>query len=130
MTKYENLVEPSRTSRARFSYFFQSHCQYLPDFHTFSVSQSQLSTIEKKKNLVLKCPIPSEPERAAEARRAVAASFFNNRMGCMNQPLGASYRSGPRCGTERPGQCKTPGMPLPIWDGPWAVGEGLFSDRR
>ena len=96
--KYENLVEPSRASQARFSYFFsllvkicqifilfQSPGQNLPDCHTFSifskfgrlvlVDWAQLKTFQ---NLILKCLIPSEPEQAVEARRAVVANFYRD----------------------------------------------------
>ena len=62
--KYENLVEPSRASQARFSYFFsllvkicqifilfQSPGQNLPDCHSFSIfskfGRLTLSTIEE-----------------------------------------------------------------------------------
>ena len=56
--KYENLVEPSRTSQARFSYFFsllvisyqifiifQSPSQNWPLFHTFSVSLTKFAKL-------------------------------------------------------------------------------------
>ena len=100
--KYVNLVEPSRS---QIFILFQSPChKLLPDFHNFSISTSKLATfsyffslldkicqivilfqssqmakkwaqLKKFKNLILKCLIPSEPERAAEARRAVVASI-------------------------------------------------------
>ena len=81
---------------ARFSYLFnllfrigqicmlfQSPCQNLPDCHTFSIFSKfgRLALVKfngakfkKFHNLILKCLIPLEPERAAEARRAVVAS--------------------------------------------------------
>ena len=104
--KYENLVEPQApdfhtfsihlSNVARFSYLFnlllrigqicilfQSPCQNLPDCHTFSIFSKfgrlalvNWAKLKKFQNLILKCLIPSEPERAAEARRAVVASFF------------------------------------------------------
>ena len=65
--KYEYLVEPSRTSQARFSYFFnplvkscqifilfQSPCYELPDFHNFSISLSKLATFSYLFSLLVK----------------------------------------------------------------------------
>ena len=65
--KYEYLVEPSRTSLARFSYFFnplvkscqifilfQSPCYELPDFHNFSISLSKLATFSYLFSLLVK----------------------------------------------------------------------------
>ena len=64
---------------------FQSPCQNLPDCHTFSIFSKfgrlalvNWAKLKKFQNLILKCLIPSEPERAAEARRAVVASLHTN----------------------------------------------------
>ena len=90
MTIWKNLLEPHipdlhtfsihLSKVARFSYIFnlllrigqicilfQSPCQNLPDCHTFSI-------VSKLLCFILKCLIPSEPERAAGARRAEVAS--------------------------------------------------------
>ena len=62
--KYENLVEPSRTSQARFSYFFSllvisyqifiifQSPQNWPLFHTFSVSLTKFARLSYFFNLL------------------------------------------------------------------------------
>ena len=107
MKIWKNLLEPHipdlhtfsihLSKVARFSYLFnlllrigqicilfQSPCQNLPDCHTFSIFSKfgrlalvNWAKFQKFQNLILKCLIPSEPERAAEARRAVVASYCN-----------------------------------------------------
>ena len=109
MKIWKNLLEPHipdlhtfsihLSKVARFSYLFnlllrigqicilfQSPCQNLPDCHTFSIFSKfgrlalvNWAKLKKFQNLILKCLIPSEPERAAEARRAVVASFSKYR---------------------------------------------------
>ena len=109
MKIWKNLLEPHipdlhtfsihLSKVARFSYLFnlllwigqicilfQSPCQNLPDCHTFSISSKfgrlalvNLAKFKKFHNLILKCLIPLKPERAAEARRAVVASFNHNK---------------------------------------------------
>ena len=84
--KYENLVEPSRASQARFSYFFsllvkicqifilfQSPGQNLPDCHTFSIFSKfgrlvlvNWAQMRKFQNLILKC---LSPRSRSEQRR-------------------------------------------------------------
>ena len=104
MKIWKNLLEPHipdlhtfsihLSKVARFSYLFnlllrigqicilfQSPCQNLPDCHTFSIFSKfgrlalvNWAKLKKFQNLILDCLISSEPERAAEARRAVVAS--------------------------------------------------------
>ena len=106
MKIWKNLLEPHipdihtfsihLSKVARFSYLFnlllrigqicilfQSPCQNWPDCHTFSIFSKfgrlalvNWAKLKKFQNLILKCLIPSEPERAAEARRAVVASNY------------------------------------------------------
>ena len=106
MKIWKNLLEPHipdlhtfsihLSKVARFSYLFnlllrigqicilfQSPCQNLPDCHTFSIFSKfgrlalvNWAKFKKFHNLILKCLIPSEAERAAEARRAVVASTY------------------------------------------------------
>ena len=110
MKIWKNLLEPHipdihtfsihLSKVARFSYLFnlllrigqicilfQSPCQNLPDCHTFSIFSKfgrlalvNWAKLKKFQNLILKCLIPSEPERAAEARRAVVASAIQYRL--------------------------------------------------
>ena len=104
---WKNLLEPHipdlhtfsihLSNVARFSYLFnlllrigqicilfQSPCQNLPDCHTFSIFSKfgrlalvNWAKLKKFQNLILDCLISSEPERAAEARRAVVASVYS-----------------------------------------------------
>ena len=76
------ILIQSPSSIGQICILFQSPCQNLPDCHTFSIFSKfgrlalvNWAKLKKFQNLILKCLIPSEPERAAEARRAVVASL-------------------------------------------------------
>ena len=64
---------------ARFACFFSlvKICQIVILFQSSQMAK-KWAQLKKFKNLILNCLIPSEPERAAEARRAVVASAYKN----------------------------------------------------